>query len=228
MDRCILKGVSIIATATLFSGSMFLEAEIVWENTKQEVRCDAGQEQITVKFPFEIIDNQVTITGIRTSCGCTTTKLEKRFFQVGEKSEIEVHFEVGSRVGPQQKYVTVQTDDSQHPSQELELQVYIPYTLKIEPRFIYWNKGVEPYHEQTIDLTADIEQEISIIAISSDTDQLAVRWEKLGYNRFRVYLNPKIPTGTVPFFRSIIKIEIGADIPLKQKLFHAYAFMKNS
>jgi len=203
-----------------------LNAAVVWDATELEFQAEAGQEMVSAVFGFRVEEDPVTIKSVRTSCGCTTTRLEKTTYQPGETGTIEVHFEIGSRVGPQQKYISLQMDDSKTPTQDLVLKVYIPYILKVEPRFVYWEKGVEPYHEQFIDLTSDTELDITFTSITSDTEQLHVRWEALNDKTTRVYLQPVVPDGEAPFFRAILKVEINAPIDLKQKIFHAYAFMK--
>ena len=39
----------------------------------------------------------ITISEIKTSCGCTTAELEKRIYQTGESGTINVVFDIGSR-----------------------------------------------------------------------------------------------------------------------------------
>ncbi len=218
---CVLISLNLVATLSV-------NAKVVWERTVVEYQATLGESVVVGVFPFRVEDKAVTIESIRTSCGCTTTKLEKMSYGPGETGEIVAHFELGSRVGPQQKFISLKTNDSDHPSQNLELKVYIPYVLKVNPRFVYWNKGSESYHEQTVDLISDIGSDLRIVSITSDSDQLKLRWEAVEDNTHRLFLRPEIPEGETPFFRVIIKIEIDAPVELKQRVFHVYAFMKSS
>lgn len=223
---------SILKTGA-FIGVLFiscgLRAGIVWKTTEVDYQAKPGEEVIYASFPFQIEGDAVTIESIRTSCGCTTTKLEKKTYEPGEEGVIEAKFELGSRVGQQQKYVSVQTNDPNTPKQDLKISVYIPHVLKIEPRFVYWNKGMKSYHEQSIDLIPDSDVAVSIVNVTSDQKQLQLRWEPAeDGSAYRLYMKPVVPEGEVPFFRAIVKIEIDAPVELKQRIFHAYAFMKSS
>jgi len=226
MSSILRVGTAVLGALLVSSG---LQAGIVWQTTEVEYQAKPGEEVIHAAFPFEIEGDAVTIESIRTSCGCTTTKLEKKTYEPGENGVIEAKFELGSRVGQQQKYISVQTNDPDVPKQDLKLNVYIPHILKIEPRFVYWNKGMKSYHEQSIDLIPDSDVAVSIVNVTSDQKQLQLRWEaQEDENKYRLYLKPVVPEGEVPFFRAIVKIEIDAPVELKQRIFHAYAFMKSS
>ena len=206
-----------------------LQAGIVWDHTEVEYKAKAGEEIVSASFPFTVVDTPITIQSIRTSCGCTTTRLDRKTYQPGETGIIEANFELGSRVGQQQKYISIQTDDPQSPKQDLLMSVYIPYILKVEPRFVYWDKGLTTYHEQVIELVPDTEVELTIESVSCDQDQLQLRLEHVqGEDKYRIHLQPVVPEGEVPFFRAIIKIVISSPVELKQSVFHAYAFMKSS
>ena len=191
---------SCILISLNFVAILSLNAKVIWERTEVEYQATLGESVVVGVFPFRVEGEAVTIESIRTSCGCTTTKLEKMSYVPGETGEIVAHFELGSRVGPQQKFITLKTNDPDQPSQNLELKVYIPYVLKVNPRFVYWNKGSDSYHEQTVDLVSDIGSELSIKSITSDSEQLKLRWEAIDEKTHRLYLRPEIPEGETPFF----------------------------
>jgi len=44
-------------------------------------------------------DAPVTITGVRTSCGCTAAALEQKTYAPGESGRIDVRFGFGARTG---------------------------------------------------------------------------------------------------------------------------------
>lgn len=228
---CNMKNKVILAATclVLFLGSYseVYSERMVWEQTLIEKVANVGDLQIDAVFRFSVQDKPVTIQSIRSSCGCTTASLSKKRFEPGETGEIEVHFKLGARVGAQKKYIMLQVDDPEHPSVELELQVYIPHVIRLEPRFVYWTKGSAEYEPQTLSVKVDVDVPISIQSISTDQEQLKVNWVKTDEKEFEVILQPQISEGEIPFFRSVIKIEIKADIPLKQTVFYAYAFMKS-
>ena len=199
---------------------------IVWERKHIEQKAKVNEESIDVVFPFKVEGRSVTIKSIRNSCGCTTSKLSKKTYAPGESGEIQVHFEIGSRIGEQHKYISIETDDPDNPTTDLELLVYVPNIAKFEPRFVYWTKGKEPFETQTILLKLDVDVPITLKAVTTDQGQLKASWEKTSEMEYRIALTPEVPEGEEPFFRAIIKAEIESTVPLKQTVFYAYAFVK--
>jgi hypothetical protein len=213
--------------AAVVGPGSWASASLVWELTNFEYRASPGEESVTASFPFRAEGKTVTIQGIRSSCGCTTAKLEKRTYAPGEVGSIVAIFDFGARVGQQVKTVVIQTDDPNQPSQELSISAYIPQILRLEPRFVYWSKGADEYLPQVITLRPDTEEPVRMVDITSDTGQLDFRLEPMEDGSYRLHVVPLIPEGDAPFFRSIIRVEVDADFPLKQRVFHAYAFMRN-
>jgi hypothetical protein len=78
----------------------------------------------------------VTITGTRTSCGCTTTTLDKTTYQPGERGEILATFDVGDHSGFQDK--TIQVDNDGGPAILLHLKVFLPEPPTVTPSFVSW------------------------------------------------------------------------------------------
>jgi hypothetical protein len=61
------------------------------------------------------------ITDVRASCGCTAAKPDKLDLKPGESTEIKVTFNSSGRLGPQVKYVYVNTNDPSNT--EIKLQI---------------------------------------------------------------------------------------------------------
>lgn len=210
------------------SAELMYASGLVWEQTRIERDAKVNEESIDVVFPFVVEDRPVTIKSIRNSCGCTTSRLTKDTYTPGESGEIQVHFSIGTRIGEQHKFISLETDDPENPTVQLELVVYIPQIVKFEPRFLYWTKGEEPFGPQTTQLKIDADIPIRIKSVTSDQGQLQVSWEKTGEKLYTITFTPIIPEGEEPFFRAIVKVEVDADEPLKQKAFFAYAYVKSS
>ncbi len=51
------------------------------------------------------------ITGVGASCGCTAAKPEKNVVKAGESTKINVKFNSTGRRGPQKKYIYVKSND---------------------------------------------------------------------------------------------------------------------
>lgn len=82
---------------------------------------DSGAE-VNIKFEFENVGNSVlVIKNVSTSCGCTTTQLEKLEYQPGEKGVIPVKFNSKGYSGKTTKTITVSSNDEETPYTRLEI-----------------------------------------------------------------------------------------------------------
>lgn len=77
-----------------------------------------------VEFNFEISnsgDDVLRIDNVRASCGCTAAAPEKKELRPGESTQILVSFNSSGRIGSQQKYVYLTTNDPS--SSEIKLKI---------------------------------------------------------------------------------------------------------
>src|SRR5690606_40952049 len=111
-------------------------------------------EQAAAAFRFvNEADHPVTITRVRSSCGCTVATLDKTVYQPGERGEIRVTFRFDDRVGRHTKRITVETDEADAsagpPRTDLTLTVDIPELVRLTPPALHWTlpregEGSEP------------------------------------------------------------------------------------
>ncbi len=121
------------------------DAALVWEQTEIELHPAIDDATAVAHFKYQNKGDQpVNITNVKTSCGCTAASTNKNGVAPGEKGEITATFEIGGRIGLQQKAITVTTDDPAHPAFALNLKVQIPQTVELQPAFIFWKPGEEP------------------------------------------------------------------------------------
>ena len=84
---------------------------------------------------------EITITDVSSSCGCTVPKLDKRTYKPGESGEIRALFTFGARVGSQSKRITVRTNGAGNIVHALTMVTNIPEWVVIEPRILRWRVG---------------------------------------------------------------------------------------
>lgn len=138
---------------------------LVWARTEVSLTAEPGQARSEAVFPFRNDGAKpVTITGVESSCGCTTARLTKTTYAPGEGGEIHATFEFGARTGRQQKILTVTTDDGAAPAQ-LRLQVTIPVLFDIEQRLVIWPRGTEPAARTVVVRTAP---GVTVVELSYD------------------------------------------------------------
>ena len=82
-----------------------------WEATEAMVKMAPSQKEAEAVFRFQNISNTLLeIKNVRTSCGCTGAKFEKKAYAPGDKGEISVTYKTpwGAR-GRQVKPLIVKT-----------------------------------------------------------------------------------------------------------------------
>ena len=125
-------------------------AALTWEKREVDLGVqDASKEPGTLeaRFPFTNPGpGVVEIRSLQPGCSCTVAELPKRRFEPGEHGEILLRFEVGERVGRQEKLLTVETsdDDPNTGPVILRLRTEIPEAVRLRPAFVYWAQGGTP------------------------------------------------------------------------------------
>lgn len=145
-------------------------ADLTWERPLQEFHRAPEDGEVVAKFGFKNTGTKpVEITRVASSCGCTTTRLEKRKIAAGESGEIEAKFTFGGRRGEQHKTISVTTDDGRQVA--LELRCWIEETLTIAPSLVFWRIGDEPA-AKAVDVRVATGRDVAITSIHSSNPRL--------------------------------------------------------
>lgn len=85
-------------------------------------------ESQIVSHSFEILNTgnaELKIEKVQASCGCTAAQPAKKILKPGEKTTIKVEFDASNRMGYQQKYVYVFSNDPETPQLRLSFTALI-------------------------------------------------------------------------------------------------------
>ncbi len=94
-----------------------------------------SREPLVVQIPFKNVGTRTLhISRISTSCGCTTTKLEKMKYEPGEGNEIEVTYKPNATGKRTRKMVTIQSNDPENPVQRIGIAAWLIEPARLEPR----------------------------------------------------------------------------------------------
>ena len=131
----------IISLIFIFCVPYLLHGQMQFHENEKQANYKFGDKEVRQIFKFKN-EGEYTVTfySITSSCGCTTTSLDKMAYLPGEEGEIEVIFTIGNREGLQRKKVAIFTDDLNYSRYELILEVSIPRIAEINTRFLYWKK----------------------------------------------------------------------------------------
>lgn len=147
-----------------------LHAGLTFDKPMVEDTIAPGVKSYPFEFAFENIgEATVEISEIKTTCDCTTAKLERMRYAAGESGVIKGTFSVGSRRGMQEKIVRVLTKDLVQPEIQLTLKLDIPQLVTMKPRMLFWSASGEP-SKQEVFLETNKAYSVKIISIESDSD----------------------------------------------------------
>lgn len=139
---------------------------LTWETRQIQLDAKLGDKEAVAVFHFKNTGSAaIVITQIQPTCTCTTVDLFKWSYAPGESGEIKAVFTFGDRVGPQEKFINVTTDDPVTPITLLSLQITIPELLSYTPRILRWTKGSPPT-EQSVAIAVAESHRISTVEIT--------------------------------------------------------------
>src|SRR5690242_18133515 len=165
--------------------------QLRWEARELSFKPEPTAQTVVADFAFTNSgDHPVTVTSLKTSCGCTTAKLEKKTYQPKEKGSITATFVVGTHEGLQTKKVIVETDDKAESTVLLTLRVQLPVALTVEPPALRWMK-VRVGETKTITVRAGEGRQVRIDSLVSKEGFIA-KWEEVKPGgEYRITVTPK-------------------------------------
>ena len=147
--------------------SSFAHAELKWEKPVQKFQRVPEDKVVEARYAFRNSGPApLTIKSIRSSCGCTTGKLDKRTYAPGEEGEVVMRFSFGDRKGPHLKTLRVSTDEKNAEPEVLKLIVDIHDPVTLAPGLVFWRTG-EAASAKTVQLTADASQPVRVKSVTS-------------------------------------------------------------
>jgi hypothetical protein len=142
-------------------------AQLQWDKPIQRFERSPDDHAIEARYTFRNAGAApITIKSLRSSCGCTTAKLDRKTYAPGEAGEVVVKFTFGDRKGLYRKTVTVNTDEKTSEPVVLSLLVDIHEPLTIAPALVFWRTGEENL-PKSVQIDAESAQHVHIKSVSS-------------------------------------------------------------
>jgi len=130
-------------------------AQLTFDETNVKFSPKPEDRNALGEFAFKNTGTKtVTITKLKTDCGCTTASLAKKTYVPGESGRIVTIFDFGSRIGPYRKSVVVETDEPGSKPILLAMAGHIPEILDPQPYRVVWKVGEAP-EVKTVRLPSD-------------------------------------------------------------------------
>ena len=148
----------------------------------------------------------VDIKRVKTSCGCTSAKLEKETYAPGESGDIVVKFVFGSRRGPQRKIISVTSEDKRE--WRLDLRCWIGEPIRMVPALVYWKTGEAP-ETKDIKIAVPEGQTVRVRGVSSPDPNFSAKLETVKDGAtYLVHVKPASTSG-----KASVELSIETDYP---------------
>jgi Protein of unknown function (DUF1573) len=184
-------------------------AQLRWEKPTQSFERSPGDPAVEATYAFKNVGAApVTISKLRSSCGCTAAKLEQRTYAPGESGAITAKFTLGDRRGLQVVGVTVTTDDKSAEPTQLILRVNIADPLKVEPALVWWRVGAaaEP---KVVQLTAESTRPVRVKSVTSTNPRITAKLNtSAAGQRYSLTVAPQDTTS-----KEVAEIRVQTDFP---------------
>lgn len=210
----------LLSFTLLFTLSIRSQAQLSWSTRQLDFHPTINEPSVTGEFEFFNPGTApVTITEVKTSCGCTTAALEKKVYAPGEKGKISAKFTIGERMGLQQKQIMVSTDNPAESLVQLTMRTFIPELVRIEPHAAIWPL-TSPNGPRTIKLIVGIDQPIRVLGVRSSDDRVFAQLKQVEPGRsYEIELSV---ASTQEPLRAVVRIETDYP-PDKPKVYNIQA-----
>jgi hypothetical protein len=160
---------------------------LTFASSTQETGEILDLEEVTLTYMFRNTGaGPLTITSVKTSCGCAVPELDKKTYMPNEAGELTVTFDPKGKNGPIARSITVFSDSEQTPSTTLTVRSLVKPVVVIEPRIIPFEaiqKGSSQTKEYKIYGRTD---DFKVTrATSGATDVFDIEIEDMGETEYR-------------------------------------------
>ncbi|NCA83115.1 MAG: DUF1573 domain-containing protein [Opitutae bacterium] len=145
-------------------------------------------------------DELLHIASVRTSCGCTTSTLEKQDLAPGEETPLIATLSLKGRSGPQIKHLTIGSNDPDHPDVQAVVQGTAIRHITISPWIIYLFSAPQGQPiTRTVEILSEKQTPFQITSIEASHPDLAVGITPISTSAYRLSLSlpPTWPAGRI-------------------------------
>jgi hypothetical protein len=132
---------TIVASTAFILVAAVIHAEpaLRFKTTTLSLRAKPGETSLSATFEFTNSATQpITITRIETSCGCTKAESDAKVYPPAGDGRLGVTVSPGTTDGTMLRTISIQTDEPDHPTYHLQLNIEVPPILTIEPNYLAW------------------------------------------------------------------------------------------
>jgi len=139
MKKFILSMLSVLMIASVAYAQPKLE--IIGGNSYDWGKVGPKDSPLKTKVKIKNTGNeQLLITNVKPSCGCTTAPLDKDKLNPGETATIDVSFNVGSNAGVNSKTIRITSNDPANSTTIFRLSADVEKAVVVSPAYFAFNQ----------------------------------------------------------------------------------------
>lgn len=144
-------------------------AELEWTQPVHTQTLAPGIDAAEVRFAFKNTGKDtIKITGLHSSCGCTTAQTGPKQYPPGTDGVVTVNYVSRGSLGLQTGTVTVTTDEPGREPYTLSINLTFTDWVSLTPRLLRWTLQSAPAPQRVqIQIPADVSLEL--LSVSSDS-----------------------------------------------------------
>lgn len=139
MKKLILTAVTLLLAASMAYTQP--KIEIIGGNKQDWGKVSPKDSPLKSKVKIKNTGNeQLVITNVKPSCGCTTAPLDKDKLKPGEVATVDVTFNVGSKAGVNSKTIRISSNDPKNSTIIYRLSADVQKEIEISPSYFAFNQ----------------------------------------------------------------------------------------
>lgn len=197
-----------------FAGIPAAIAGLQFENKIVEVHADPGSEKVTAKFEFKNTGTVKEKIKIQTHCGCLSATADHTMLEPGQPGTITAVFNVKGKSGAFGKGLSVTSSGATRQTTELEVHVFIPQVVSLEPNTVVWKVGDKPT-PKTIRVEMNHASPIRVLKLESSRPVVAASLTTIKEGKsYEIKLTPQSTASTV---LGVVRLDTDCSIPEQRR-----------
>jgi len=208
----------IIGTCLMAISTSAFAQVLTFEKTTYDFGGIDNVKPVTQDVTFKNTgDATLNIENVKTSCGCTASKVEKSVLEPGEDSFVTVTFNPAGKAGKVRKSITFFSNDSVTKTKTIFITANITPIWDYTPKRIEFKLGPTGYEKTTQELIIKNsgKEVLSILGVSCNNEQVTIEGSEKadidpgGTEEYQVSINPEFKPARSKYMRINIKSKIG-------------------
>jgi uncharacterized membrane protein len=139
MKKLVLTAITLLLTASMAYAQP--KIEVIGGNKHDWGKVSPKDSPLKTKVKIKNTGNeQLVITNVKPSCGCTTAPLDKDKLNPGEVATVDVTFNVGSKAGVNSKTIRISSNDPKNSTIIYRLSADVQKEIEISPSYFAFNQ----------------------------------------------------------------------------------------